>query len=114
MSMIPGYDLEDFLSDAYRIFDKDGDAGNSWARSWNEATDGKVYGGYTFLESKDFKKFVEFFESFREKIEYLLGEFDEENMSWRDYKYFTVADAIPDKIEDPALKFLKELKEKEQ
>ncbi len=110
--MIPGYELEDFLSDAYRIFDNDGDAGSSWAKSWNKVTDGKVYGSYTFLESKDFKKFVEIFEPIRKRIEYLLGEFDEENMSWRDYKYFTVADELPDEMEDKALEFLNSIPKK--
>lgn len=113
MSMIPGILLEDFLSDAYRVFDIGGQYGNDWARSWNKATDGEIYGGYTFLEDKDFKKFVSYFEPIRERIEYLLLEFDEDNMSYRDYKYFTLADELPDEIEDKALEFLKQHTKKE-
>lgn len=114
MSMIPGCYLEDYLSDAYRLFDNGGEHGNQFARSCNKISNGKIYGDYVFLDDEDFKKFVAFFESFRERIEYLLDEYDEEESgSWRDYKYFAMGDVVPDEIEKSAVAFLEELEVKQ-
>lgn len=111
MSMIPGYSLEDYLSDAYRVFDKSGEYGNQFARSCNENSDGEIYGDYVFLDDEDFKKFVAIFESCRQKVEFYLDEYDEEESgSWRDYKGFVMADQISDEIEKLGTAFLDKLK----
>lgn len=112
MSHIPGYELEDVLSDIYGIFDKDGNHGSSFVRSWNKSSQGEIYSDYTFISNFEFGKFVSFFESIRDRVEFYLQEYDEEESgSWRDYKYSVIADLIPDEMEKEAIKYLKTIKQ---
>lgn len=86
MSHCPGYTLEDWITDWYRIVDDVGQHGTGIRR---------FYSGQLILNSEQFKKLVEIHEPIREYIENLLYNFDEEEQSWRDYcSVFTIPEPI--------------------
>lgn len=94
MSSLPGYTLEDFLMWNYDlIVDDDGGANPSLqiAEACGVQTRRKRITGAQFAP------LVAMFEPYRDKVEWRLGDFDEENMSWRDYAGYSF-DFIPDEL----------------
>jgi len=99
MSHCPGFTLEDWLTDWYRLVDEDGLHGTGIRR---------IYADQLILNKEQFKKLVEIHEPYRERVEYLLEEYDEEiNGSWRDY---CGCFEIPKDIEKQADAYIDELR----
>jgi glycine cleavage system aminomethyltransferase T len=82
MSSIPGYTLEKYLMWLYDLIVDEDTSAN---KSLQIAELLGVNTRRTHITLENFKELVQLFENIREDIETLLGNFDEEHMSWRTY-----------------------------
>lgn len=100
MSHCPGLDLEDWLTDWYRIVNDDGAHGTSIRH---------FYKGQLIFNEEQFAKLVEIHEPIREHVEELLLNYDEEeNGSWRDY---CGRFDVPDEIANEAGQYIDSIKD---
>jgi hypothetical protein len=103
MSHCPGPDLEDWITDWWRLVDVDGQHGTSIRR---------LYAGQLILTKEQFQGLVEIYKPVREQIEERLSEYsEEENGSWRDYAGYAF-DFIPKDVTDKAEEYLRPLRGK--
>lgn len=85
MSSRPGLDMESFLLWNYNLVVPDFDEANvslGIAEFLGNIEPRKR------MSKEEFSEIVEAHEPHRERIEYLLFDFDEETQSWRDYAYY--------------------------
>lgn len=109
MSSIPGYTLEIFLAWWYRVVVeevKDGDFNNGMAEMLGTVQPRPR------ITAKQFAPVVALFEPYREAIENMLDNFDEDNQSWRGYCCFVI-DQAPQEVKDQAEAIIKDLAKKE-
>jgi hypothetical protein len=82
MSSIPGYDLEAFVAWQHDLI-VDEDRSANWSLMVVEAMGQQTR--RVHVDGDRFKKILALYEPHREDIELKLGEFDDENQSWRAY-----------------------------
>lgn len=98
MSSLPGYTLEDYV--AWRLdIVVEGHLDPNFSLFMAEAL-GTIPRRPILLQ-KEFKDILDLYEPFRQQVEYLLHEYDEETQSWRDYAGYGF-DFIPDEIDKQA------------
>jgi hypothetical protein len=100
VSHCPGPRLEDWITDYWHIVDADGEYGTG-IRRW--------YTGQLIFSKEQFAALVAIYEPAREHVERLIGEFDEEEQSWRAY---CDVFAIPQDIKDKARQYVESLRDK--
>jgi len=108
MSHQAGIQLEDFISEIFFILDESGKYGSSWVRSCIKSDlSNKPYSHYTVINDNDFLTIINIFELYRNDIEeYLLIYDEEEDGSWRDFKYYVILPLLPEESIDIANKIL--------
>jgi len=108
MSSLPGYFLEDYIRWEYNLLVEDtSDANKSLAIA-------DVLGTSTqkrlVLNKEEFSELLNIFEPYRETVERLLCDFDEENQSWRGYAG-NIDYILPDQLDTEAWQIINRIKE---
>lgn len=98
MSSLPGYTLEDYV--AWRLdIVIEGQPDPNFSLFMAEALG--TIPPRPVLSQEEFKNVLDLYEPFRQQVEYLLREYDEEAQSWRDYAEYGF-DFIPDETDKQA------------
>ena len=91
MSSLPGVDLEDYVMWVNRVLV----AGRGDSNPSLQLADAlRGYSDRPTLDEEAFQRCLALYEPYRKQIEWLLGEFDEEHQSWRDYSYYAFPDDV--------------------
>ena len=107
MSSIPGRTLEDLVAWCYDIIVEGQDDPNTSLQIAEML--GTSAGRRPVLTEAEFAPLLARFESHRESAEYLLGEFDEDCQSWRDYGGSVFGHVFTDENDAWALEYLKSI-----
>lgn len=98
MSSLPGFSLESYLLWNFDLVVEDQEEANV-SLGLAEAL-GNIE-PRPRMSQADFAKLAARYEPYREQVEYLLGDFDEETQSWRDYAFYCF-DWLPNLLAEPA------------
>ncbi len=103
MSSLPGFKLEDYVAWNHdlKIIDQDeANASLGIAEMLGRST------GRLTLTIEEFAPILQIYEPHRERIEYYLGEFDDETQNWRDYSY-AAFQFVPESVATTVLELIR-------